>query len=124
MASVLLIETDAPLVRLMSWFLLEAGYEVSKAEGLEVARDMAGQLPVVIVFNSGLTADAKAAAILELRGISPRTRFLDISQAVPALGSERDTGADAYMNLPFDADSLVSCVRELEERASARRGTL
>ena len=70
MASVLLIETQAPLMRLTAWFLLEAGFEVTKAEGVDDGLlKVAEGHPAVIIFNTGMERGRKAnAAFPPVRG--------------------------------------------------------
>ncbi len=114
LASILLIETEAPLVRLMSWFLLEAGFEVAKVDTTEEAVDRcrAGG-PAVIVFNTGMAQEEKARSIRELRDASTDCRILDVSDDHPRPTVPADTGADAYLQLPFHADSFIESVTAL-----------
>src|SRR5438876_2371324 len=114
-ASVLLIETQAPLMRLMAWFLLEAGFEVTKAEGVDDGLlKVAERHPAVIIFNTGIDCARKSDAIHQLRGASPQSRILDVSDISDASHRPKpllNTGADAYLSLPLDADDLVDCVK-------------
>lgn len=113
MASVLLIENDAPLVRLMAWFLLEAGFEVSKVPDPDRALEyVRATPPSVIVFNTGLADEAKASSIVLLRDAAPSSGVLDVSDhAWPE--KPGDTGADRYLQLPFHADAFIEAVNEL-----------
>ena len=117
MASVLLIETQAPLMRLTAWFLLEAGFEVTKAEGVDDGLlKVAERHPSVIIFNTGIDRARKTHAIHQLRDASPQSRILDVSDVSEATERPqhlRRTGADAYLSLPLDADDLVDCVKGL-----------
>ena len=117
MASVLLIETQAPLMRLTAWFLLEAGFEVTKAEGVDDGLlKVAEGRPSVIIFNTGIDRARKSVAIQQLRDASPQSRILDVSDVSDAADSPKrllNTGADAYLSLPLDADDLVDCVKSL-----------
>ena len=80
MASVLLIETQAPLMRLTAWFLLEAGFEVTKAEGVDDGLlKVAETRPSVIIFNTGIDGVRKTQAISQLRDASPQSHILDVS---------------------------------------------
>ena len=117
MASVLLIETQAPLMRLTAWFLLEAGFEVTKAEGVDDGLSkVAERQPAVIIFNTGVDCAQKTDAIHQLRDASPQSRILDVSDVSDAADHPKhalNTGADAYLSLPLDADDLVDCVKSL-----------
>ena len=113
MASVLLIENDAPLVRLMAWFLLEAGFEVSKVPDAERAIDhVHAAQPHVVVFNTGIPDEAKAVCITRLRELTPTSGILDVcGHSWPAKPGE--TGADRSLQLPFHADAFIEAVTEL-----------
>jgi DNA-binding response OmpR family regulator len=113
MTRLLLIETHAPLVRLMSWFLLDAGFEVVRADGVDSALTLIRAGDSIVVFNSGMPDEDKLAAISSLREASPGSRFLDVSGVVRP-PTRQLAGADASLNIPFDADSLIAHVRELE----------
>jgi DNA-binding response OmpR family regulator len=110
MATVLVIETHEPLMRLMSWFLLEAEHRVKAAASFEEARERAATSPQIIVFNTHMEIEDKRAAIGELRGISPASRILDIRDAE---APEADTGADGYLTIPFDSFDLLAAVSRL-----------
>lgn len=116
MASVLLIETEAPLVRLMSWFLLEAGFEVAKVDSTEdaVERCRAGTASVV-VFNTEMAQGEKTQSIQQLREANTNCRILDVSDDSPRPLVPANTGADAYLQLPFHADSFIEAVTTLFE---------
>ncbi len=120
MASILLIETEAPLVRLMSWFLLEAGFEVAKVDTTEEAIDRCRDGgPSVIVFNTGMLQAEKAQSIADLRAASTDCRILDVSDDNPRPPVPADTGADAYLQLPFHADSFIEAVTALSESSTS-----
>ena len=109
---VLLVETDAPLVRLMAWFLVEAGFVASK---VDLAGDIVGRAiecgADVVVFNTGLPPGEKRHYIELLHESVNAPKVLDVSD-----GAHRtfpDTSADAYLMQPFDADDLVASVRNL-----------
>jgi DNA-binding response OmpR family regulator len=112
-ASVLLIEDDAPLVRLMAWFLLEAGFEVSKVADTDRAVERVRTTPPhVVVFNTTADDDAKSASITRMREFAPTCGFLDVcGHAWPK--KPGDTGADRYLQLPFHADAFIEAVTEL-----------
>src|SRR4029079_951685 len=100
-------------VRLMAWFLLEAGFEVSKVPDPDTALEFVRATPPsVIVFNPGLPDDAKASSITLLRGAAPASGVLDVSgHTWPQ--QPGDTGADCYVQIPFHADAFIEAVNEL-----------
>lgn len=104
----------------MSWFLLEAGFEVAKVDTTEDAIDRcrAGD-PAVIVFNTGMAQAEKAQSIRELRAASSACRILDVSDGRPRPPVPANTGADAYLQLPFHADSFIEAVTALSEPSSS-----
>lgn len=113
MASVLLIEIEAPLVRLMGWFLTEAGYEVTTAADADRAVDEARAAgPPIIVLNTALPDPDKAQCVERLRSLVPAARILDVS-ANSWPRQPADTGADRYLQIPFHADSFIEAVSEL-----------
>src|SRR5438045_2434658 len=102
-------------MRLTAWFLLEAGFEVTKAEGVDDGlMRVAERHPAVIIFNTGMDSVRKTHAISQLRGASPQSRILDVSDVSEILHPKQlTTGADAYLSLPLDADDLIDCVKVL-----------
>jgi DNA-binding response OmpR family regulator len=114
MASVLLIESEAPLVRLMAWFLLEAGFEVSKVpDGDQALTQVDSAHPNVVVFNTTIPSREKAECIEGMRKVSPDSRILDVTDGGGNGRGEPDTGADKYLHLPFHADTFIEAVAEL-----------
>lgn len=111
---VLLVEAEAPLVRLMAWFLTEAGFAVAKVDPSrgDLVKSIIEFDPEVVVFNSGLSPDEKRACIEALHAADARPKILDVS-SYEEYGKQPDSGADAYLRLPFHADDLVTAVRDL-----------
>ena len=110
MATVLVIETHGPLMRLMSWFLLEAQHRVTAAVNMSEATRHARLTPRVIIFNTHMELAAKRQAIAELRALTPASKVLDVHDSDSPSG---DTGADDYLSLPFDSYDLLAVVRKL-----------
>lgn len=109
-ATILVIETHAPLMRLMSWFLLDAKYRVTAASTMVMAQAQAAARPDVIVFNTHMPVDEKRVAIAGIRELAPAARILDVRDPDMPLA---ETGADAYLALPFDSYDLLSAVKAL-----------
>ena len=132
MASVLIIEDEAPLTRMMAVFLVGAGYEVASVESAPAALDrLADYAADVIVFNTVIGDDEKAELIADLRQRSPGSKILDVSaektrlargiiQEMPkASDAPRARGADGYLDLPFEATMLLGAVAALISGESA-----
>jgi CheY-like chemotaxis protein len=136
MPSVLLIEDEAPLARMMAVFLLDAGFEVATCESAEHAIErVRAYKPDVIVFNTIMEDVRKHACISRLREHSGGSKILDVSveknrlvrgivdghieggsgDAPAGRGSAGD--ADGRMRLPFEATALIGAVRSLLDSA-------
>jgi DNA-binding NtrC family response regulator len=117
MASVVLIENDAPIVRLLGWFLVDAGHAVVAIDNVMAATEhVRTELPDVVVFNSSLPASAKLPFVSEWRQIHPRLGVVDVSRRSATLERAPYTGADAYLQMPFDADHLLSAISDVLDR--------
>ena len=109
---ILLVEPGVPLVRLMGWFLTEAGLEITRVDhASEIIDAVRESWPDVVVLNTTVPADEKRQHVESLRQASSALKVLDVSDGA---GHELpQTTADAYLMLPFDADDLVDAVRQL-----------
>ena len=116
MAAVLLIENDVPIVRLMAWYLIDAGFEVSKAatpaEASERLLRRAPSEGAVIVFNTGIAAAERKAWIQNWHDQNPCFQVLDVTESEAARHLP-NVGADASIRLPFEAETFVTMVGEL-----------
>lgn len=111
MASVVIIENEAPLVRLLGWFLIDAGHQVFAVENVVAATGRITAEPAdVVVFNSGLPASAKLPFVSEWRQLRPGIRVIDVARRAEPGARAPYTGADAYLQMPFDADDLIGTV--------------
>jgi DNA-binding response OmpR family regulator len=117
---VLVVEDEAALTRLISWFLLDAGFEVAVVASGDAALEKVRTFkPDAIVFNTVITDDAKKACIEQLRELTPNSRILDVSEeknarAEGVIGIPDDgSNADASLDLPFPADRLIGAIRDL-----------
>lgn len=119
MERVLIIEYDAPLMRIMSAVLARSGVGHSITDDLSEATRIIGERhPDVIVFNTDMPPSMKELTIRVLRAIAPGVRILDV-HAHPR-GEQADVpGADASLHKPFRADELVDAVRGLLDGAGA-----
>jgi len=111
-AAVLLIENEAPIVRLMAWYLIDAGFEVSQIATPDDARGYLQIHAAVIVFNTGIPTAERREWIRAWHAQSPDSRVLDVSET-DAMHQLPDVGADASIRLPFMAETFVDMVSEL-----------
>ena len=114
MQKIVVIEDEAPFVRLIGWFLVEAGFEVCVVESAAEATDRLRAVdPGLIVCNSGLAENEKRAWFKGWRAMSPDLRVVDLYKSDNMLTQPAQTGADAYLKMPFHADALIDTVRGL-----------
>jgi CheY-like chemotaxis protein len=128
-SSILLIEDEAALQRLISWFLLEEGHEVAVAANAGAALTrLAEYAPDVIVFNTAMEDAAKGAAMEKMRALAPSARILDVSEEKNARArgmiavSVDGKYADASLDIPFPKERLLEAIAKLrsgEEAAPA-----
>lgn len=101
MASILIIEDEAALRRMMAVFVLDAGFEVATANSPEAALErVARYLPDVIVFNTFIEDEAKRHCIRELHERSPRSKVLDVS-------TEKNRLVRGIIDSPPDGDGAL-----------------
>jgi DNA-binding NtrC family response regulator len=117
MASIVLIESDVPLVRLLGWFLIDAGHAVVAIDNVMAATEhVRTELPDVVVFNSSLPASGKLPFVSEWRQIHPKLGVVDVSRGPASAERAAYTGADAYLQMPFDADHLLTTISDVLAR--------
>jgi DNA-binding response OmpR family regulator len=115
MTKVLLVEPDAPLMRIMGWILADAGFEVVGEHDFDEALRALPELrPDVTVLNGGdvVTDDERADRIAALRTRWPRGRVIDMTH-LGGGGPQVATTADVMLTKPFHAESLVAAVHNL-----------
>jgi DNA-binding response OmpR family regulator len=111
MSSVLLIEGDAPVIRLVKWALEDAGIGCDVAATPQEALERTDPSPGVIVFNTGMPDDPKRAFIRHLRENMPGVKVIDL--ASEERQPHASTGADAYLHTPFLRYQIVDLVQDL-----------
>lgn len=110
MCTVLIIEEDAPTVRLLAWALRETdGYEVLSADGLANAASAVAATPDYILVNTHMRLPDKREYIASLRYLVPDVSVIDLRSSGEDDG---DSGADAYISPPY-LDSLVATLHRL-----------
>jgi len=119
MKSVLIIDDEPPIRRLLRLTLEPAGYNVHEAEsgqlGLQAA---AAKRPDAIILDLGLPDMDGLTALKRLREWSPTpvlvlTVLNQESNKVAAL----DAGADDYLTKPFGTAELLARLRAIQRRA-------
>jgi DNA-binding response OmpR family regulator len=110
MSSVLLIEGDAPVIRLVKWALEDAGIGCDVAATPQEALDTDAH-PGVIIFNTGMPDDPKRDCIQHLRENIPGVKVIDL--ATEERQPHASTGADAYLHTPFLRYQIVDLVQDL-----------
>ena len=109
---VVVVESGEPIVRLASWYLVEAGLPVVSLHTLEIEAIVAAR-PAVVVFNAPLDATARRALFVQMREHAPALKILELSPRTLPAQPPDDTGADAYLAPPFLASELVERVQAL-----------
>ena len=117
--SILIVEDDPQIRRVLSTSLAAYGYEVLTAETGREGRELAARhRPDLIILDLGLPDSDGLDLIRNLRS-EPRQEILVLS----ARGSEQvkvralDLGADDYLTKPFDLFELLARVRVALRRA-------
>ncbi|HVF52425.1 MAG TPA: response regulator [Actinomycetota bacterium] len=118
MARIHIVDDDADIRQLVTYWLIEEGHEVSAApDGEATLEKLIADPPDLLILDimmpkvDGYTVLKNLAAY----GASDSTKILILS----AKSSEQDRelglqlGADQYMNKPFEPEELVATVREI-----------
>ncbi|KQN90208.1 two-component system response regulator [Sphingomonas sp. Leaf231] len=112
-ATILVVDDDAAIRRLLRNTLLRAGYVVIEAgDGRSALREAAGQRPAAILLDLGLP-DRDGLSIIPLLRAQGNGVILVVSarEAVDEKVSALDLGADDFVTKPFDTDELLARLR-------------
>jgi CheY-like chemotaxis protein len=114
-AVILCVERDPYVRELETYFLKEAGFDVSFADDGFQALDLARRVHPTIVITEILVPKLDGLALCRRLKSDPATS--DIAVLVfSLLAAERraqDAGADAFLSKPLSAESLKEAVRRL-----------
>src|SRR5918997_2144780 len=117
--AVLLVDDDAPILRMLERTLAAEGYAVAAVGdgGTALAR-VERSLPDLIVLDVAMPGLDGLAVTRRLRakGIGVPILLLTARDAVEERVAGLDAGADDYLVKPFDADELAARVRALLRR--------
>jgi DNA-binding response OmpR family regulator len=120
MQSVLLIEDEEPLSRLIVSGLVGAGYLVGAVGHCAHALLRLNSFqPDIIVFNTVIGDDDKNACIGSIRLSAPRSRIIDVSMEKNSSARgmiempHNGVHADGHLDLPFPIERLVGLIGEL-----------
>jgi two-component system, OmpR family, response regulator MprA len=126
-ASVLIVDDDASLRRMLDRTLSAAGFDVETAvDGGGALVAVERSLPEVIVLDVGLPGLDGLAVCRRLRakGVGTPIIMLTARDAVPDRVAGLESGADDYLVKPFATEELVARVRALTRRRQPANGEL
>jgi len=118
-AALLLVDDDAPILRMLERTLTAEGYEVvAAADGGAALAAVERNLPDAIVLDVSMPGMDGLAVTRRLRakGLRVPILLLTARDAVHERVAGLDAGADDYLVKPFDVDELSARVRALLRR--------
>jgi DNA-binding response OmpR family regulator len=107
---VLIVEPDEPLMRMLGWILIDAGFAVvCTGDFDEALRRLPEVRPDITVLDGDSAENMCADPIGAVRTRWGEGRVIDLQRP----SAPQMTTADATLRKPFHADSLVATIREL-----------
>ncbi len=111
--SVLVVDDDNSLSRLLTIVFRDAGYDVATApDGQAALACVAAETPDVVILDLEMPGMNGREFYRELRTRGVSCPVLILS-AYGAKAGQQELGAQSYMNKPFDPDDLLSAVGTL-----------
>ena len=117
--SVLVVDDDAPIRRMLSRTLAAEGYaSEASPDGWTALAAVERSAPDLVVLDVAHAGDRRAAVARRLRdkGLGVPILLLTARDAVPDRVAGLDAGADDYLVKPFAAEELLARVRALLRR--------
>jgi two-component system, OmpR family, response regulator MprA len=118
-AAVLLVDDDAPILRMLERTLAAEGYKVSAvADGGSALASVERSLPDVIVLDVAMPGLDGLAVTRRLRakGLPVPILLLTARDALQERVAGLDAGADDYLVKPFEVEELTARIRALLRR--------
>jgi len=127
MSTVLVVDDDAPILRMLQRTLAAEGYEVeTAADGGAALAAVERSVPDVLVLDVAMPGVDGLAVCRRLRGkgLAVPILLLTARDAVADRVAGLDAGADDYLVKPFAAEELLARVRALQRRGKEPAETL
>ena len=127
MVAVLVVDDDAPVLRMLERTLAAAGYEVATAaDGGSALAAVERSVPDVVVLDVAMPGvdGLSVCRRLRARGLAVPILLLTARDAVADRVAGLDAGADDYLVKPFATDELLARVRALLRRGVEPAGVL
>jgi two-component system response regulator MprA len=118
-AAILVVDDDAPILRMLGRTLAAAGYAVEPAaDGGQALAAVERSTPDLVVLDVGLPGLDGLAVCRRLRekGLATPVLLLTARDAVADRVAGLDAGADDYLVKPFATDELLARIRALLRR--------
>jgi two-component system response regulator MprA len=118
-AAILVVDDDAPILRMLGRTLSAEGYRVeTAADGGEALAAVERSTPDLVVLDVGLPGLDGLAVCRRLRGkgLATPVLLLTARDAIADRVAGLDAGADDYLVKPFATDELLARVRALLRR--------
>src|SRR3954453_7423652 len=118
-ASLLLVDDDAPIRRMLERTLAAEGYEVvAAADGGAALAAVERSVPDAIVLDVAMPGMDGLAVTRRLRGkgLGVPILLLTARDAVGERGAGLDPGSDDYVVKPFESEELIARLRALLRR--------
>jgi len=118
-AAILIVDDDAPILRMLDRTFSAEGYAVeTAADGGQALAAVERSAPDLVVLDVGLPGIDGLAVCRRLRekGLATPVLLLTARDAIPDRVAGLDAGADDYLVKPFATDELLARVRALLRR--------
>jgi DNA-binding response OmpR family regulator len=113
LTTVLVIEGEGALMRLLSWSLQEAGYDVMSLRPVQLAAPPPKTCDAVVL-NLELEGEDRLQLLRRLRRLCSGAPVVDLSE--PVRFAPEEMRADAYVAPPYRALAVTEAIEELLKR--------